>query len=435
MEGNITDNPGEISFSHTQEDGQICGGQIYGREARFTFMSSVRKDLNEVLSFPHLLETLLCPQSLGSGVVPYKQTRMKVHELFKRITGMVMHSQQSMEVFAPTSVRMEFFVKYNPTYNWANEYLGDFPNPACVINCYDTMMFKNYLRQSTLGRYTILKHVLDADSDHLQAHRRSDFAAALTENEIGTYMKESEHILVDLGIGTYAGYHIKKMQKRKPDLASRLDNFTIPEADLIQSSPERFQLTGLPYTIPVGQYFTRPYQDVVQDSPILVRGTRLEPHVIAEAMEMKKNVSFPLLYAQSLERIKCKLIRLTAPEVNDYYTVFEEIDYRHIAFELDDEERDSLIRWLVEELWSVYDYFWKERLNAMHKRLGLAPIRVIPKTSEMLQELLNGNEIGDGEHIKWKRIPRTDIIHTERVAGKSQHFWNDKIRVQLVRQF
>jgi hypothetical protein len=67
--------------------------------------------------------------------------------------------------------------------------------------------------------------------------------------------------------------------------------------------------------------------------------------------------------------------------------------------------------------------------------LGLAPIRVIPKTSEMLQELLNGNEIGDGEHIKWKRIPRTDIIYTERVAGKSQHFWNDKIRVQLVRQF
>jgi hypothetical protein len=119
--------------------------------------------------------------------------------------------------------------------------------------------------------------------------------------------------------------------------------------------------------------------------------------VIAEAAEMKKYVSLPLLYAQSLENIRCKVIGVSSLGENAYYTMFDEVDYHYIAFDITNEEWDLLIKWLVEELWSVYDFFWSHLLNSLQKKLGLAPIEIHPKTSLMLDNLLDGVEIGNVE--------------------------------------
>jgi hypothetical protein len=417
MVGNTVTNPGAVTFSHQQEHGMICGLQIYCPNERSMFMSQVRDGLNDLLNLPNLLENLLCPRRLGGNIVPYESTRTAIHILMNRIENMVLHCEMSLETMAPTSVRMEFFVKYDQEFNFKNENLAAFPNPASAIKCYETMDFKRYLLESTVDKYKSLHHVILNDSDNRQAHRRSNFAQGLNDDEIGTYLLLSEMMLINLGIGTYGGNHIKQMQKRKTDLASRLDNFTFPEEDLTECSEERFAATKLRFTVPVEDYLARPMTDRVHDSPIIIRGTRLEPHVIAEAASMKKFVTLPMLYAQSLENIRCKLLRVSCLEDDDdYYTMFDQVDYHNIAFNLADGERDALIRWLVEELWCVYDYFWGNLLNDVQKRVGLAPVQIYPKTSVLLDELMDGGELGNGSHVTWKTTVTN--IQTVAVAGK-----------------
>jgi hypothetical protein len=418
MAGNLagTANTGGISFSHTEENGKICGLQIYCPDERNMYLSKVRSDLSELLTIPNLLENLLCPNRLGGNIIPYESTRVAIHGLMDRITDMVRNCELSLEVMAPTSVRIEFFVKYDQTFNFEDEYFEDFPNPASVIKCYDTNQLKIYLEESTLGTYNALQHVLLNDSDNRQNHRRSNFAKSLKDDEIATYILLAKKMLINLGIGTYGGNHLKQMQKRKSNLASRLDNYSFPEEDMTECTRERFAATKLRFTVPAAGYLGRAMLDRVHDSPIVIRGTRLEPHVIAEAADLKKYVTLPLLFAQSLESIRCKLMRVSAPSEDSYYTVFDQVNYRHIAINLTDEDRDSLIRWMVEELWSVYDFFWNHLLNKMQNKLQLQPIRVHPKTSDMLDELWNGNELGTGNHIAWK-LTYTNIL-TVHVAGK-----------------
>jgi hypothetical protein len=431
MLGNTTTDPGAISFSHTQENGMICGLQIYCPDERNMFLSKVRSDLSELLSLPNLLENLLCPNRLGGNVIPYESTRVAIHELMARIVDMVENCEMSLQCMVPTSVRMEFFVKYDQEFNFQDEFFADFPNAASVIKCFDTFQFKKYLEDTTVENYKALHHLILNDSDNRQAHRRSNFAQSLTPDEIGTYILLAEKMLINLGIGTYGGNHLKQMQKQKLNLASRLDNFSFPEDDITECSPERFAATKLRFTVPAGQYLGRPMLDRVHDSPIVIRGTRLEPHVIAEAAEMKRYVSLPLLYAQSLENIRCKLIGVSSPGENAYYTMFDEVDYHYIAFDITNEERDSLIKWLVEELWSVYDFFWSDLLNSLQKKLGLEPIAIHPQTSSMLDELLDGVEIGNGNHISWKTTVAN--IYTVNVAGKKTPFL--EIGERFVRRF
>lgn len=85
----------------------------------------------------------------------------------------------------------------------------------------------------------------------------------------------------------------------------------------------------------------------------------------------------------------------------------------------------------MEELWSVYDFFWSDLLNSLQKKLGLAPIAIHPQTSSMLDELLDGVEIGNGNHISWKTTVAN--IYTVNVAGKKTPFL--EIGERFVRRF
>jgi hypothetical protein len=403
--------------------GNINGGQIYCPETRNMFLSQVRSHRTELLKIPDLLLKLMATSPIGSSETPYGEVRKLLHELMARVSELVKHTYRMLESFSSTSVRFEFFVEFDPTYEFEFENLELLPNPAMCFKAYNSDQLRAYIQRSISECYNPINHVIIQDNDNRESHRRSNFTAALEHDQVTTYVLLMEKLLVNLGIGHYQGNNILKMQKNRTNLGDRLGNFVVPDADLTVIEDEVIrERTGLEYTVDTVTYMSRPLDDQVHEAPIVIRGRPLQPHVMAEAADMRKRIIYPLVYAQASEKIRCLLIAASLPEDARTYCALDEFDYTVIS-DLENDERNVLVDKFMEEIWSVYDFAWHKLIVERNKRHGHGTeisFRRFPRDSDKLSLFIENKDETDFTHVEWRTANnrRTTI----KTAGKSIDF-------------
>jgi hypothetical protein len=385
--------------------GRIKGGQVYCPETRNMFLSQVRSHRTELLKIPDLLLKLMAANPIGSGETPYGEVRKQLHALMARVTELVTHSYRMLESFSSTSVRFEFFVEFDPTYDFESENLELIPNPAMCFKAYNSTEIREYIQRSISECYNPVNHVISQDDINRGNHRRSNFAAALEPDQVTTYVLLMEKLLVNLGIGHYQGNHIQKMQRKRTNLGDRLGNFVVPEGELtvIDEGIIR-ERTGLKYTVDTTTYMSRPIDDQVHDAPIMIRGRTLQPHVMAEAADMRKKIIYPLVYAQAVEKIRSILVGATLPAEVRTYSPLHEIDYTAIS-DLGNEERNDVVDLFTEELWSVYDFAWHKQIVEKNKRHGNGTeisFERFPRDNEELSAFIENKDESDFTHVEWR---------------------------------
>jgi hypothetical protein len=401
--------------------GKINGGQIYCPETRNMFLSQVRSHRNELLKIPDLLLKLMAGSPIGSSETPYKEVREQLHQLMSRVSELVHHSYRMLQSFSSTSVRFEFFVEFDPNYDFEEELLELIPNPAMCFKAYNSTRIREYIQESISECYNPIHHLILQDNIHRGHHRRSNFAEALEPDQVTTYVLLMEKLLVNLGVGHYQGNYIQKMQKKRTNLGDRLGNFVVPEEELITIDEDIIrERTGLRYTVDTATYMSRPIDDQVHDAPIVIRGRSLQPHVMAEAAELRKRIIYPLVYAQAVEKIRSILVGATLPEDVRTYSPLHEIDYTAIS-DLGDEKRNELVDLFTEELWSVYDFAWHKLIVERNKRRGNGTkitFRRFPRDNERLSAFIENKGDSDFTHVEWRTTNnrRTTI----RTAGKNE---------------
>jgi hypothetical protein len=402
----VDTDPGVVELSAKEQNGNIRGVQIYCPEERSMFLSRVRSHLNELLKLPDLLLKLLSPELLDNGIITYDEVRQEIQRLIARVTEMVVHCNNTLKVFSSTTVRMEFFCKYQREYNYEMEFLENLPTPSICMKAYNSTALKSYISDSINRCHQQVVHVIGQDRANMQVNRRSNFAVALEPDHITTYVLLMEKLLVNLGIGLYQGNYIQRMQKRRPTVQARIGNFFVPVEERIQiTDNEVEELTGLAFIVPTQEFMARPLDDQVHAQPIVVRGRTLEPHVIAEAMAMGSRVTNPLVYAQGVEKIRCMLLSSTTPENVRTYTPLDSVDYLAIASVLTNEARWVLVDKLVDELWSVYHYSWHKEIVKINKRVGLGTAisyDQFPRDSDRLNNFIDGKSRDDFPHVDWR---------------------------------
>jgi hypothetical protein len=369
------------------------------------FLSQVRSHRTELLKIPDLLLKLLAGNPIGSSETPYGEVRKQLHALMAGVTELVTHSYRMLESFSSTSVRFEFFVEFDPTYDFESENLELIPNPAMCFKAYNSTEIREYIQRSISECYNPVNHVISQDDINRGNHRRSNFAAALEPDQVTTYVLLMEKLLVNLGIGHYQGNHIQKMQRKRTNLGDRLGNFVVPDGELtvIDEGIIR-ERTGLKYTVDTTTYMSRPIDDQVHDAPIMIRGRTLQPHVMAEAADMRKKIIYPLVYAQAVEKMRSILVGATLPAEVRTYSPLHEIDYTAIS-DLGNEERNDVVDLFTEELWSVYDFAWHKQIVEKNRRHGNGTeisFERFPRDNEELSAFIENKDESDFTHVEWR---------------------------------
>ena len=166
------------------------------------FLSRVRSNLNELLKLPDLLLKLLAPELLDGSIITYDEVRQEIQRLMARVTEMVVHCNNSLKVFSSTTVRIEYFCRYERNWKYECEFFENLPTPSMCMKAFDSNMLNRYISDSINKCHQQVVHVVRQDSANMQINRRSNFAVALEKDHITTYILLMEKMLVNLGIGT-----------------------------------------------------------------------------------------------------------------------------------------------------------------------------------------------------------------------------------------
>jgi hypothetical protein len=397
---------GSVQLSAKRQRSNIRGVQVYCPEERSMFLSRVRDNLNELLKLPDLLLKLLAPELLDGSIITYDEVRQEIQRLMARVTEMVVHCNNSLKVFSSTTVRIEYFCRYERNWKYESEFFENLPTPSMCMKAFDSNMLNRYISDSINKCHQQVVHVVRQDSANMQINRRSNFAVALEKDHITTYILLMEKMLVNLGIGTYQGNYIQRMQKRRDTVEARIGNFYVPieeRSNIVD--PDDEELTGLSFVVQTQEFMVRILDDQVHAQPIVIRGRTLQPHVIAEALAMKLRVTHVLVYSQSIEKIRCMLLSSTTPENVRTYTALDSIDYSAIATVLSNDERSILVDKLVDEIWSVYHYSWHKLIVHNNKKDGRGTALTFdqfPRDSDQLNNFIDGRREGDFPDVDWR---------------------------------
>jgi hypothetical protein len=368
--------------------------------------------MNDLLNLPQLLMELLRPDQVGPRVVDYATTRSRILEITKQLKEMVEACEMKISSLQSFSMRIEFFVRYENNYPFEFENFDSHPCPTSMVDAYDSRDIQNFLLNGISEKFRIIEKLVNDDAINARVHRRSNFANNLSADQIATYVVFSEQLLINLGISNYGGRFAKQMQKKKLLLKDRLGAFCIPEEHCSESDNEAFARTLLPFTVDCSEFLARPVLTTVHEPNFVLRGSRMASHLIAEAHNLGKRVFLPFLYVQAMERIHCLLV-VAGGHVSPTYTPLTEINYDRIACNLPKAERCVLVRDIMSELCSVYDYCWYTMVNAKNKNLRHENVSrpLFPKTKEQLEDFLLLHS-GSYPHVRTtvssNRHPRID---------------------------
>jgi hypothetical protein len=368
--------------------------------------------LNDLLNLPHLLMELLRTDQVGPRVVEYDVTRTKLREVISRLKEMVESCEMKISSLQSFCMRIEFFVRYERGYAFEFENLNHHPCPTVMIDTYKTTDIQDFLFDGIQSKFQIIEKLVNDDAINARLCRRSNFADNLTHDEIATYVIFSEQLLINLGISNYAGRYSQQMQKKKTLLKDRLGSFCIPEELRVPTNDATAERTFLPYTVNSNQFLARPVLTTVHSPTFTLRGKRMESHLIAEAANLGKRVYLPHLFVQAMERIHCLLVVAGGHE-SPTYTPLTKIDYDKIACELPRADRCKLVRDIMSELCSVYDYTWYTMVNnhRSNARTENVSRNVFPKTRNQLDTFLDFHA-GSYPHVilqpRSNKYPRID---------------------------
>jgi hypothetical protein len=309
-------------------------------------------------------------------------------------------------------MRIEFFVQYKHEYAFEFENLDHHPCPTSMIEAYSTGDIQEFISDGIQTKFEIIEKLINDDAINARVCRRSNFADNLTHDEIATYIIFAEQLLINLGISNYAGRYTQQMQRKKTVLKDRLGAFCVPINLCTPTDLVAYERTLLPYTIDSSNFLARPVLDTVHSPTFTLRGKRMESHLIAEATNLGKRVYLPYLYVQAMERIHCFLVVAGGHE-SPTYTPLISINYDRIACDLPQADRCTLVRNIMCELCSVYDYAWYTMVNDCRKNARVSNVdrNTFPKTKEGLQDFLD-NHSGSYPHMilhpRSNKYPRID---------------------------